>query len=319
MRIVLFIVLLVSFLSSQNKAHCQNDFSFNNDDFTFGVGVKLNIEFSYKYRPDFKLGITGGIGYNTSIGDDYGVTPTLHAGLLFFNGRSIGANLSHQRYTIQSHAFLNATTVFQLDKLDFNLLERPNPLYHFAEFTANPLLNPYKSSLSYGVNFILVDEWKKLQRVGFLNFNVAGRFQLSYYNDGGPINGWAGDNQDRYYTGGIVFSYHGYIEDAVNIIELSYHKYTGYQKYAFDVSEHLQIDFLNYFDTNQFKYNQQRWRLNVSNIDKGFGGSISLYNANALDFQDFLHFWTNVPYHPDYFTGYRWMFGGRYEYNNINL
>jgi hypothetical protein len=117
----------------------------------------------------------------------------------------------------------------------------------------------------------------------------------------------------------LILSYHGHINDKVNLIELSYHKFTGYQEYAFDVGEHLQIDFVNYFDTKQFKYNQQRWRLNLTNLDNGFGGSVSVYNSNLLDLQDFLHFTTNVPYHPDYDDKYRWMFGGRYEYNNTKL
>ena len=313
------LLLVALVMSVVHKADSQNNYSVNTNDFTFGFGVNLNVEFSYKYRPDFKLGITGGLGYNALFDNNYGVTPAIHAGLLFFNGRSIGANQSFKKYTIQSHAFLNSTLVFQVDQLDFNPLARPVPLYHFAEFTANPLQNPYKSSIGYGMNLILVDKWRKLQRTGFLNFNVAGRFQLSYYNDGGPVTGWAGDNRDRYYTGGIVLSYHGDLDDAINLIELSYHKYTGYQKYAFDVAEHLQIDFINYGDTEQFKYNQQRWRLNVSNLDKGFGGSLSLYNVNALDLQDFLHFTTNVPYHPDYFKGYRVMVGGRYLYNTSQL
>lgn len=317
MRYLLATILAVFFLFTQ-PIYSQNDFSFSNDDFSFGIGAKLNIEFSYAYRPDFKLGITGGISYNVLIDHTYGISPTLHGGILFFNGRSIGANQSRKKYTIQSHAFLNTTAVFQLDRLDFNPIDRPVPLYHFAEFTANPLQNPYKSSVSYGMNLILVHD-KKLQRTGFFNLNVLGRFQVSYYNDGGPILKWAGDNRDRYYTGGIVLSYHGYIDDVINLIELSYHKFTGYQEYAFDVGEHLQIDFLNYYDTTQFEYNQQRWRLNFVSLDHGFGGSVSLYNSDFLDFQDFLHFSTNVPYHPDYFNGYRWMVGGRYEYNNTKL
>lgn len=313
------ISLLIFFLLfGMQCLSCQNDFSQNNNDFSLGFGVKLNLEFSYKYTPDFKLGVTTGMSYNAFIDNTYGISPTLHAGLLFFNSRSIGANQAKKWYKIQTHGFVNTTALFQLDRLDFNLLSRPVPVYHFAEFTANPLQNPYKSSISYGMNLIWVHD-RKLQRTGFFNVNVAGRFQISYYNDGGPVLGWAGDNRDRYYTGGVVLSYHGEIDDPINLVELSYHKFTGYQKYAFDVAEQLQIDFLNYNDTSQLEYNQQRWRLNVSNLDDGFGGSISLYNNNRLDFQDFLHFTTNVPYHPDYFKRHRWMIGGRYEYNNSKL
>ena len=316
-RLILSSFIVVQ-LFSTTKVHAQNDYYLDNDDISYGVGAKLNIEFSYKYRPDFKLGLTAGVSYNSVINTNYGISPTIHAGLLFFNGRSVGANQSKKNYTIQSHAFLNTTAVFQLDRLDFNPIERSVPLYHFAEFTANPLQNPYKSSISYGMNLILVHD-KKLQRTGFFNLNFAGRFQVSYYNDGGPVLGWAGDNRDRYYTGGVVLSYHGNIQDEVNLVELSYHKFTGYQEYAFDVGAQLQIDYLNYYDTTQFEYNQQRWRLNFSSLNSGYGGSISLYNSNRLDIQDFIHLTTNVPYHPDYFKGYRWMFGGRYEYNHSKL
>ena len=146
-----------------------------------------------------------------------------------------------------------------------------------------------------------------------------GRGQISYYNDGGPVLKWVGDKRDRYYTGGIVLSYHGAINDPVNLVELSYHKYTGYQKYAFDVADKLQIDFLNYYDSEQFCYNQQRWRLNISNLNNGYGGSMSVYDNNSLDVQNLIHFNTNVPYHPDYSRESRWMFGARYEYNYTGI
>ncbi|WP_303316961.1 polymorphic toxin type 23 domain-containing protein [Flavivirga abyssicola] len=293
----------------------QNDFYSTNSDFQFGIGAKVNIEFSHKFSPAFKVSLTGGVGYNT---DRIRIFPSIHTGILFFNKGSVGADQSKKWYRIQSHFYTSAQLTGQLDKRDFDFALRSVPLYHFSEFNANPLQNPYKSSISYGANWIFVQN-KKSQRTGFFNLNIAGRAQISYYNDGGPILKIAGDKRDRYYTGGVIISYHGNNEDQINLIELSYHKYTGYQEYAFDVADKLQIDFLNYNDENQFSYNQQRWKLNISNIKNGFGGSISLYNRNSIDLQDFLHFNTNVPYHPDYYRGYRWMFGGRYEYNQIIL
>ena len=324
-RVLLGIAL--SFYSSY--LYCQNNFTLSNNDVNYGIGTKLNIEFGPDGIPNYKLSITGGIGYKTEI-DRFGIAPTVHLGVLLFNRGVIGASQNQKWSKIQAHYFFNTTAVFQIDRLDFSQINRPVPLYHFAEFTANPLQNPYKSSVSYGMNLILVQNSKQignrfanlehtLQRTGFFNVNIGGRFQVSYYNDGGPILGWAGDNRDRYYTGGLILSYHGFIDDFVNLIELSYHKYTGYQKYAFDVGEHLQIDFINYQDTSQFTYNQQRWRLNFSNLDNGFGGSISWYNKNRIDLQDFLHFTTNVPYHPDYFRRSRFTYGVRHEYNDSKL
>ena len=308
---VVFLLIVLNSVASVS----QNDFRNTDSDFQFGIATKVNIEFSHKFSPAFKISLTGGVGYNTN---EIGVFPSVHTGILFFNKGSIGADQSKKWYQIQSHFYASTQITAQLDKRDFDFNIRSVPLYHFSEFNANPLQNPYKSSVSYGANWIFVQN-KKSQRTGFFNLNIAGRAQISYYNDGGPVLKIAGDKRDRYYTGGIIISYHGNNSDLINLVELSYHKYTGYQEYAFDMADKLQIDFLNYYDDNQFSYNQQRWRLNFSNMNNGFGGSVSVYNKNSLDFQDFLHFNTNVPYHPDYYRGYRWMFGGRYEYNQIIL
>ena len=87
-RLILSSFIVVQ-LFSTSKVHAQNDYYLDNEDISYGVGAKLNIEFSYKYRPDFKLGITAGVSYNSVINTNYGISPTIHAGLLFFNGRSV--------------------------------------------------------------------------------------------------------------------------------------------------------------------------------------------------------------------------------------
>lgn len=307
----LFLMIIFS-----NALYSQNDLRVSNSDLQFGIATKLNLEFDYKLCPAFKLSITGGVAYD--YGKDVSFNPSLHMGILLFNNGSIGANQSKKWYKIQPHFYSGIQLTTKLDKKDFSFLDRNVPLYHFAEFSANPLQNPYKSSISYGVNWILLHN-KKIQRVGFFNLNFSSRVQLTYYNDGGPVLKWVGDKRDRYYTGGLIISYHGNNNSNFNLVELSYHKFTGYQEHAFDVADKLQIDYLNFKDTSQFTYNQQRWRINISNLNNGFGGSVSLYNCNRLDLQDFLHFTTNVPYHPDYYQGYRWMFGGRYEYNYTNI
>ena len=201
----------------------QNDFSSSDFNFTYGAATKFTIEFSPQGAVAYKLSVTGGIGYDI----DNAVLPTFHAGVLLFNSNSIGANQKLDWYTVQAHVFVSTMLTVRLDKRDFSPFQRNLPLYHFADFTANPLQNPYKSSLSYGCIFV---ENQESQRVGFFNANVMGRGQLSYYNDGGPVLGWAGDNRDRYYTGGLTVSYHGDFTDLIDLVELSYHKYTGYQK-----------------------------------------------------------------------------------------
>lgn len=307
--------ILYFVLFSAMCCYAQQDFSTTNSNFQLGIGTKINIELNDKFRPAYKVSLTGALGYNTN---NLGLFPAIHTGVLFFNKGSIGADQSKKWHRIQTHFYTGAHITGQLDKRDFDVHERYVPLYHFSEFTANPLQNPYKSSISYGANWVFVQK-KNHQRIGFFNLNIAGRAQVSYYNDGGPVLRWVGDKRDRYYTGGVILSYHGNTVDPVDLIELSYHKYTGYQRYAFDVGDKLQIDFLNYFDADQFSFNQQRWRLNVTSTREGFGGSVTLYNVNSLDVQDFLHFNTNVPYHPDFYRSSRWAIGARHEYNKATL
>lgn len=323
-----YLYALLVFAFCEN-VHSQNTFSTSGSNFQCGIGAKVSVEFGAQnkkkfpfvrrfYSPAYKISITGGLGYQVDEIDNFGFFPAIHTGFLIFNKGSIGADQKKHSKIPQVHFYLSGQLSARLDKRDFDFVSRNVPLYHFSEFNANPLQNPFKSSIAYGANWVFVQN-KERQRIGFFNLNIAGRGQISYYNDGGPVLKIAGDKRDRYYTGGVIFSYHGDVDEDINLIELSYHKYTGYQKYAFDVADKLQIDFLNYNDINQFSYNQQRWRLNISSLKNGYGGSFSLYNVNRLDFQDFLHFNTNVPYHPDYYRGWRWMIGGRYEYNNTSV
>ncbi len=297
----------------------QNEFSISSSDWQYGVGLKLNIEIGARFKnfglftPGAKLSVTAGAGYNTGLG----FYPAINSGFLVFNKNTIGSNQSKSAWCPQFHFFANSTIAAEIDQKNFDQLQKSVPFYHFTEFVANPLQNPYYSSISFGVNYIKVDN--SHQWVGFFNTNAFRTFQISYYNDGGPVLGLPGDNRDRYYTGGVHGSYQGNYEDDIDLIELSYHKYTGYQKYAFDAADKLQIDYLNYNDIDQFSYNQQRWRLNISSLRSGYGGSLSIFNLNSIDFQDFLHFNTDVPYHPDYYRGYRIMFGARYEYNKTSI
>ncbi len=320
-------VLIVLLICSFCTIFAQSNYSNSNSRVQYGVSTKVSIELGARFgnvksinnrffSPAYKVSVTGGVGY--IIGNDFEVFPAIHSGVLLFNKGSIGANQSLRPRQVQFHYFFNGHLTAMLDEKDFTYSNKNVPFYHFSEHTANPLQNPFKSSLSFGANLIFVQN-NNYQWTGFFNANIASTIQVSYYNDGGPILGWPGDNRDRYYTGGVVLSYHGMSSDKIDLIELSYHKYTGYVMNAFDVADKLQIDFLNYSDLKQFSYNQQRWRLNFSNTNDGFGGSASVYNYNKWDFQDWLHFNTNVPYHPDYYRGYRIMLGARHEYNKTYL
>lgn len=307
----IFLLLLFSIsISAQNDVH-----TIDSGEFQFGVAGKLQVEFNFRNNPNFKLSVAAALGYDI---DKINLFPTLHTGIILFNKGPIGSQLEKVWYQPQLHFFYSALVTLELDKRDFGFHERYVPLYHFSDFSANPLHNPFKSSFTYGAVWVRMPKGVH-QRIGLFNSNIAGRVQITYINDGGPVLKWMGDKHDRYYTGGVVLSYHGNTYTELNLIELSYHKFTGYTPYAFDVGDKLQIDYLLYADKHQLAYNQQRWKINISNIRTGFGGNISFYNFNSLDLQDFLHFTTNVPYHPDYYRGWRIMVGGRYEKNDLFL
>lgn len=310
------IIKIICILMFSNFGFAQNSIDINsNYGFQFGVSGKVQVEFNIRQNPSFKLSATTALGYMEKNSHFF---PTVHTGIILFNRGPIGSVLNKKWHHLQMHFFYSALGTFRLDKRSISLQERYVPFYHFSDFTANPLHNPYKSSLSYGAIWVHMPKTVK-QRIGFFNANITGRVQVSYYNDGGPILSWVGDKHDRYYTGGLLLSYHGNTYTELNLIELSYHKFTGYNPYAFDVGDKLQLDHLVYADTQQFAFNQQRWKLNLTNITTGYGGHISLYNFNRLDLQDFLHFNTSVPYHPDYYQRGRIVLGGRYEKNNLYL
>lgn len=297
------VVIYFSFLSS-NLCIGQNV----QDNFQYGLALKLNVE--YKKHPNFKLSLAGGVSYLT--GKEH-LLPALHGGVVLFNSGPIGSDLSISRKCkIQRpHIYINGLVTIRLDKRDYSYDERFVPLYNFSDFTPNPLQNPFKSSVSLGAIFVNLGKSKN-QRIGFLNVNMAGRAQLTYYNDGGYGMEHIGDKHDRYYTGGAVLSYHGRVDDFVDLIELSYHKYTGYTKYAFDVAYQLQLDYLPYGDKNQVSFNQQRWKINIGNMRSGLFGSISLYDSNKLDGQDLIHYLIDAPYHPDYYSKQKWAAGGNF-------
>ncbi len=319
-KIILYILII---FIGQNREAIAQDSVYGRDasNFHYGVAAKVNIEFNFRQNaeksktPNFKLSLTGALGYNFENALSF---PTIHTGIIIFNRGPIGSNLSNKWTKLQSHFFYSLLYTLKLDKRTYDYTERYVPFYHFADFTSNPLQNPYKSSLSYGAIWIHLSN-KLVQRVGLFNSNIAGRFQFTYYNDGGPLLSFAGDNFDRYYTGGLLFSYNGNLNDAINSVDLSFHKHTGYTPYGFDIGDRLQLDFLVYADEEEFVYNQQRWRLDISSLKSGFGGNISLYNYNRLDVQDFIHFRTNVPYHPDYYKASRVMFGGKYVNSQLKL
>ena len=153
------------------------------------------------------------------------------------------------------------------------------------------------------------------------------RVQLSTYNDGSI---WGrtklGDKLDRYYTGGGLLAYHLNNSHDVNNIELSFHKFTGHEKYAFDIANQLQIDFIPFQKIETYYYSKNRFRFSFTNFNDNFGLHLTAHNVDR-DPQDWIHFKGGDTYHPDIFEDKKGLcneigrlgIGGFWLNNNFNF
>ena len=265
-------------------------------------GYSLNARVELGKYPVLHISANGGIG---SVFLSDAIYPTLNAEVLMYTGgfgtRKPNIKKSN-RPTVDIIVAMTITagTSNQFQLGNETLIEDRNiPLYYFANYSYPSLINPFENSLSVGTNLIWsTDEGRSFQRVGFLNLHAA-RFQASYYNDGGPPMSslGLGDKRDRYYTGGGVISYHGPKHTAINLIEATYHKFTGYSKNSYEVAGHLQQAFVSYKDTTQKFYNRSLWSLNVANPSQHWGLNIREYNRTSWDMQHRIHWGGYSPFH----------------------
>ncbi len=319
-----FFILLYSYVCSQDR-------DFNT--FQYGIALKATVDLNgasnYGKYSNFNLALIGGIGAHPF--KSKFIYPSIHSGFLLYNRGDLISSYDE--------SFLGSTTIdflanFTLSGGYFyhtqNFDKRFVPLYHFSDFTPNPLLNPFQHSISLGTNIIYSpkNRIEQPQRVGMVNIMFDRRFQFSTYNDGSFFKKYLGlaDGLDRYFTGGGMFAYHLDNPIGFNLIELSFHKFTGHEKYAFEVANQLQLDFIPYKEEKTYYYNKNRLRLSVSNTVKNFGIHLTAHNTD-MDFQDGIHFKGNYTYHQDIFKNHlglwnelgRLGIGGYWQYINQNF
>lgn len=272
-----------------------------------GFSLKAQLEFSTvknTQAPHIRLALAGGIGSSFI---DNNIYPTINGELQLYNN-GLGSSKPGKIKPGLKGINLDFVTALTLtagvkDFLQQNRLHlfinRNVPLYYFADFGLPALKNPFAYSFSIGTNFIFnTDGDKKFQRTGFVNFHFN-RFQISYSNDGGvPFsNIYLGDRKDRYYTGSVLFSYHGKPYTAVNLVELSYHKFTGYTQNSFEASNQFDFAYVNYKKEERRFYNKSMFTLNVANPVKGYAVNYKLYNKTKCDVQHLIHWSIFNSYH----------------------
>ena len=286
---------------AQEKLNVKN----SSNGLQYGFSVKAQLEFStvsQTQAPHVRLALAGGIGSSFI---DNNIYPAINAELQLYNnglGSSKPGNIKPGLKGVNID-FVTAITLtagikdFLQQTRSQHFINRNVPLYYFADFGLPALKNPYAWSFSIGTNFIYNKE-KKIQRTGFVNLHFS-RFQISYSNDGGvPLSDiHLGDRKDRYYTGSVLFSYHGKPYTAVNLVELSYHKYTGYTQNSFEASNQFDFAYVNYKKEEQRFYNKSMFTLNIANPVKGFGLNVKLYNKTKWDVQHLIHWSIFNSYH----------------------
>lgn len=311
-------------------AQSKREYSNNQLSFQYGISLKGVLELSLNKRnpaPVLRFCANFGLGSNILARALYF---SINEELQLYNG-GLG---SRRRNGPRKPAFtLDLTNAFTLTAGMNNYLtsdslaviantNRNVPLYYFSNFCYPALQNPYDYSISVGTNYIISsDKFKSSQRVGFINLHLR-KIQLAYYNDGGtPFDEtFLGDGRDRYYTGGALFSYKENSDRAINLVELTFNKFTGYTKNAFEVSNKLDLAFVNYNNAEAKYFNKSLWSLNISNPEIGWGANINRYNYTNWDAQHLIHFSVFSSYHLVPYDDYFSVSGIFYHnYTNIGL
>lgn len=314
------LIIILPFLFQPTELFSQLYSNINEaTDNSYQIGGALNLTFEIQKFTNYRLSLTGGIG--KKIDQVEFLYPTFHTELQIYQG-GMGSSLSSlKRQQLNVDWIISFMVVGGIREVNYDDAHRRfNPINFFTDDSSSPLQNPYFNSIALGTNFIRSsDSFKRNQYLGIFNLNIERSLQFTYYNDGTPFH-WIGlgDGFDRYYTGGGFFAVYLDNDKEVDLIQLSYNKFTGYQPYAFEVANDMQIDFLPYKDPESFYYNQSRWRGKIGSLKNGFALSISVYDYQKWDNQDFIHYLIDNSYHPDPERNKRWAVGFNYNYINFN-
>lgn len=267
------------------------------DHLQYGCSAKLIVDFSAKKKfSNYRLGIASGVGYSffgsssASLNVEYSV---LLRGLGTMN------NGTNSYFVIAPH-FCQS-----LDNNNFHtekeVQTNNQPLYYFTDLVTPPLQNPFRKSVSAGLNFIRfinnnprqISKWQRVAHIGF-KINTV---QFAYNNDGGFLLKLLGDKEDRYFTGCGFLRMNLRDNLAVNELAISFYKFTGYNYMSFEVGDELLFSSVDYVDIKQNLFNRGYWSFQAGNTR--YGNVFLRYNnpRNTKEVQNFIHNVMGFGYH----------------------
>lgn len=292
MKKIILLILVYCF-----KSYSQNNVQYNgfNNKLQYGFSTKLIFDLGNYNNSNIRIGFASGIGYEfystgtTSLNVEYSI---LNKGLGSFN------NKGWSSYLVIAPHFCQSIDKKSFKSSDGALLNN-QPLYYFSDLVVPPLQNPYKKSISIGLNFIhfinkhITNKWQRVAHLS-IKYNEG---QLVYNNDGGAFLKIWGDKEDRYFTG-IGFLRVSLKENlAINNFAISFYKFTGYHPMSFEISDELLFSSVDYKDAKQNLFNRGFWSFQIGNSK--YGDVFMRYNnpRNIREVQNFIHYKMGFGYH----------------------
>lgn len=255
---------------------------------TFQHGIAFSLYFGNEFK--YVLSYNPNVYYPIKTWDHQAFMPMVDFKLSLYNNNLGSSVLSSFRNNVHINLAFSPTLLYSFEEAPE---ENPGFVPIFSNTFVGQCFSPYHYNIGFSTVYIRqlgfgkVRDYDKRQRLGNLIFSLKNVY-INYYNDGGPVNSWFGDSEDRFWTGGLAVGYKFLSGGSVHHISLSYDKYTGFVKHAFEAAGLLHNNQVLYKDPVEISYNSGKYSLRYRRPDAYFGGAINWWNT-PFDFQDFLH------------------------------
>ena len=263
--------------------------------FQHGVSFSLYFGNELKYLLSYNPNISYPIG-----NENQAVIPMLDLKAALYNNNLGSSVLKSFRNRFHLNIAFSPTISYSFGKADkYNLGYIPI----FSNTFTGTTNTDYNNNIGLSVGYVWQNNFgggiktrKTFQRLSNLFVSTKYVF-LNYYNDGGPVNNWLGDKEDRYWTGGGSIGTKFLHKNEIQYLMITFDKYTGFNKNAFEASGLLYSDNVNYKDMEETVYNSGKYSIKYLNPSLNFGATINHWNT-PFDFQDFIHRdISSSPYH----------------------
>ncbi len=272
------IIILISLIQS---LLCGQELKFQH-------GVAFSIYFGNEFK--YLLAYNPNIYFPIKTGTSQAILPMLDLKVSLYNNNLGSSVLSSFRNKMHINIALSPTLLYSFEKAS-----QSNPGYVpiFSNTFIAQTNSPYNYNFGFSAIYISqlgfgkVKNYSKNQRLSNLIFSFRNIY-FNYYNDGGPINKWIGDKEDRFWTGGMMLGYKFLSGGQQNHVSISFDKYTGFVKHAFEAAGLLHTKNVLYADPVETSYNSGKYSLRYRRPNAFYGAAINCWNT-PVDFQDFIH------------------------------